>query len=158
MVESVAIARDQREFVMPATSYDVGGYRLHLNCAGTGSPTVVLENGLGETSPVWDRITSAAGRTTRDRQARTVATPKPGRQTLGHWRFSAASGLFQPQLAPSALNLIPVPGADNGREMLMALFIGDQEADGRDPRPTRPSCKRRARSCRAAGRPRLPPA
>jgi pimeloyl-ACP methyl ester carboxylesterase len=65
MVESVAIARDQREFVMPGTSYDVGGYRLHLNCAGTGSPTVVLENGLGETSPVWDRITSAAGRTTR---------------------------------------------------------------------------------------------
>ena len=65
MVESVAIARDQREFAMPGTSYDVGGYRLHLNCAGTGSPTVVLENGLGETSPIWDRITSAAGRTTR---------------------------------------------------------------------------------------------
>jgi pimeloyl-ACP methyl ester carboxylesterase len=65
MVESVAIARDQREFVMPGTSYDIGGYRLHLNCAGTGSPTVVLENGLGETSPVWDRITSAVGRTTR---------------------------------------------------------------------------------------------
>ena len=38
---------------------------MHLNCAGTGSPTVVLENGLGETSPIWDRITSAAGRTTR---------------------------------------------------------------------------------------------
>jgi hypothetical protein len=65
MVESVAIARDQRAFAMPGTSYDVGGYRLHLNCAGTGSPTVVLENGLGETSPVWDRITSAVGRTTR---------------------------------------------------------------------------------------------
>jgi pimeloyl-ACP methyl ester carboxylesterase len=27
---------------------DVGGYRLHLDCVGTGSPTVVLEAGLGE--------------------------------------------------------------------------------------------------------------
>jgi hypothetical protein len=31
--------------------------------------------------------------------------------------------MFQPQLAPSALNLSPVPGPDNGREMLMALYI-----------------------------------
>ena len=31
-----------------------------------------------------------------DRRARIVATPKPGRQTLEHCRFSAASGLFQP--------------------------------------------------------------
>jgi len=55
-------------------------------------------------------------------------------------RFSAASGLFQPQLAPSALNLSLVPGPDNGRDMLMALFIDIRETDDRDPRPTRPSC------------------
>ena len=34
----------------PAPLYDVGGHRLHLNCSGSGSPTVVLENGLGATS------------------------------------------------------------------------------------------------------------
>jgi pimeloyl-ACP methyl ester carboxylesterase len=41
---------------MPGRLIDVGGYRLHLSCIGTGSPTVVLLNGLGETSPLWARI------------------------------------------------------------------------------------------------------
>ena len=65
LVESVVLARDQGTYDMPGTSYDVGGHRLHLNCVGTGSPTVVLESGLSETSPMWTRITSAVGRTTR---------------------------------------------------------------------------------------------
>ena len=65
MYESAALARDQRAYAMPGTSYDVGGYRLHLNCTGSGSPTVVLESGLGETSPWWSWITPAVARTTR---------------------------------------------------------------------------------------------
>jgi pimeloyl-ACP methyl ester carboxylesterase len=64
-VESVALARDQGRYPMPGAAYDVGGHRLHLNCTGTGSPTVVLENGLGETSPVWSGITAQVARTTR---------------------------------------------------------------------------------------------
>ncbi|HEV7655559.1 MAG TPA: alpha/beta hydrolase [Mycobacteriales bacterium] len=50
---------------MPGLSYDVGGHRLHLNCSGSGGPTVVLENGLGETSPLWSRITETVGNDTR---------------------------------------------------------------------------------------------
>jgi pimeloyl-ACP methyl ester carboxylesterase len=50
---------------MPGISYDVGGHRLHLNCTGSGGPTVVLENGLGETSLLWSRITATVGRDTR---------------------------------------------------------------------------------------------
>jgi pimeloyl-ACP methyl ester carboxylesterase len=65
IVESVALVRDEGRYPMPGTSYDVGGHRLHLNCTGTGSPTVVLENGLGETSPLWDGITTEVARTTR---------------------------------------------------------------------------------------------
>jgi pimeloyl-ACP methyl ester carboxylesterase len=63
--ESVALARDQRVHPMPGSSYLVGGHRLHLDCAGSGSPTVVVENGLGETSPSWGRITPAVAGTTR---------------------------------------------------------------------------------------------
>src|SRR5260370_2232246 len=29
---------------------DLGGHRLHVNCTGKGSPTVVVENGLGDFS------------------------------------------------------------------------------------------------------------
>jgi pimeloyl-ACP methyl ester carboxylesterase len=50
---------------MPGRLVDVGGYCLHLNCVGTGGPTVVLLNGLGETSPQWARVTAAVARSTR---------------------------------------------------------------------------------------------
>lgn len=35
---------------------DVGGHRLYLECTGTGSPVVVLQSGLGESSSYWSRI------------------------------------------------------------------------------------------------------
>ena len=50
---------------MPGKLVDVGGYRLHLNCTGTGSPTVVLLNGLGQTSPLWARVQPAVASTNR---------------------------------------------------------------------------------------------
>ena len=50
---------------MPGRLVDVGGYRLHLSCTGTGSPTVVLLNGLGETSPQWARVHPAIAADTR---------------------------------------------------------------------------------------------
>ena len=50
---------------MPGRLVDVGGYRLHLQCTGTGAPTVVLLNGLGETSPQWARVLPAVGGMTR---------------------------------------------------------------------------------------------
>jgi pimeloyl-ACP methyl ester carboxylesterase len=65
IVESVALTRDEGRYPMPGASYEVGGHRLHLNCVGTGSPTVVLENGLNETSPLWSAITAQVSRTTR---------------------------------------------------------------------------------------------
>jgi pimeloyl-ACP methyl ester carboxylesterase len=64
-IESVALARDEGRYPMPGATYDVGGHRLHLSCTGAGSPTVVLENGLGETSPLWSGITAQVARTTR---------------------------------------------------------------------------------------------
>ena len=84
ITESVALARDQATYAMPGTSYDVGGHRLHLNCVGSGSPTVVLESGLGGTSPTWDRITTAVGRSTRvcayDRAGQGWSGDAPGPQ------------------------------------------------------------------------------
>ena len=65
MYETAVRAHDQHAYPAPGTLYDVGGHRLHLNCSGTGSPTVVLENGLGATSLTWTRITAEVSRTTR---------------------------------------------------------------------------------------------
>ncbi len=65
IAESVALARDTTNSAMPGARYEVGGRQLHLNCIGAGSPTVVLENGLGETSPLWTAVTSQVAPTTR---------------------------------------------------------------------------------------------
>jgi pimeloyl-ACP methyl ester carboxylesterase len=65
LVNNVALQRDDITEAMPGALYDVGGHRLHLNCTGTGSPTVVLASGLGGSSPLWARITDGTAATTR---------------------------------------------------------------------------------------------
>ena len=65
---------------------DVGGRRLYLECTGTGSPVVVLQSGLGESSSYWGRIAPALARSTTvcayDRaghgRSDTVAAPQDG--------------------------------------------------------------------------------
>jgi pimeloyl-ACP methyl ester carboxylesterase len=39
----------------PGQKVDVGGYSLYIECAGSGSPTVILEAGLGAPSATLDR-------------------------------------------------------------------------------------------------------
>ena len=51
--EPMAEAADAKAFPPPGQLVDVGGYRLHINCTGTGSPTVVIEAGLGDWSTTW---------------------------------------------------------------------------------------------------------
>jgi pimeloyl-ACP methyl ester carboxylesterase len=63
--QTVQTSLDHSTDVMPGRAYDVGGHRLHLNCTGAGSPTVVLQNGLGETSAHWAWITRAVAPDTR---------------------------------------------------------------------------------------------
>jgi hypothetical protein len=40
----------------PGRLVDIGGYRLHLDCTGTGSPTVILEAGLGDLGISWSEV------------------------------------------------------------------------------------------------------
>ncbi|MCU1590463.1 MAG: alpha/beta hydrolase fold protein [Frankiales bacterium] len=63
--ENIAAQRDASTMTMPGRLYDVGGHRLHLNCTGTGSPTVVLESGLAGNSQLWGRIADGTAATTR---------------------------------------------------------------------------------------------
>jgi pimeloyl-ACP methyl ester carboxylesterase len=50
----VATEIDQRAaFPGPGEMVDVGEHRLHMNCLGQGSPTVVLDAGWGYTSVEW---------------------------------------------------------------------------------------------------------
>ena len=62
--ETVREALDGRN-IAPGQLVDVGGHRLHLRCAGSGTPTVLLESGLGETAAYWGWISPAVATDTR---------------------------------------------------------------------------------------------
>lgn len=65
---------------------DVGGYKLDIRCVGTGTPTVVLEPGLGESATAMARwIAPDVGRATRicvyDRAGHGRSQAAPGNRT-----------------------------------------------------------------------------
>jgi pimeloyl-ACP methyl ester carboxylesterase len=62
--ETIREALDSRN-IAPGQLVDVGGHRLHLRCAGSGTPTVLLESGLGETGAYWGWISPAVAKDTR---------------------------------------------------------------------------------------------
>lgn len=51
------------QYPAPGQMVDVGGYRLHIDCQGTGSPTVVMEAGLGDPSLTWTLVQSQVSTT-----------------------------------------------------------------------------------------------
>ncbi|MCU1345568.1 MAG: hypothetical protein JWL70_1834 [Acidimicrobiia bacterium] len=97
---------DPAPSAMPGGLFDVGGHRLHLNCTGEGSPTVVLEAGLGEVSTMmasW--IAPAIDPTTRvcvyDRAGRgwsgNAPAPQDGEQVATDLhRLLHNAGVFGP--------------------------------------------------------------
>jgi pimeloyl-ACP methyl ester carboxylesterase len=66
--QAIATSRDHRDFPPPGELVDVGGYMLHIQCAGdvhAGMATVILEAGTGLSSPAWTLIQSPLAETTR---------------------------------------------------------------------------------------------
>jgi len=51
--------------IPPGRLIDIGGRRLHLNCSGNGSPTIVAENGLGAFSSDWALVQPEVSKFTR---------------------------------------------------------------------------------------------
>jgi pimeloyl-ACP methyl ester carboxylesterase len=49
----------------PGMRVDVGGYKLHIHCLGSGQPAVLLDAGLGGSSWDWDRVQTGLATTTR---------------------------------------------------------------------------------------------
>jgi pimeloyl-ACP methyl ester carboxylesterase len=80
--ETVIEATDDGRSAFGGELVDVGGHRLFISCTGTGSPTVVLESGLGQGSAYWARIAPTVATTTRvcayDRAGRGSSEPATG--------------------------------------------------------------------------------
>ncbi|HET9648293.1 MAG TPA: alpha/beta fold hydrolase [Microlunatus sp.] len=63
--ETVRESLDAKAYPMPGQLIDVGGHRLHLQCTGSGSPTVVLQPGGGASSSDVAWIAASVARHTR---------------------------------------------------------------------------------------------
>jgi pimeloyl-ACP methyl ester carboxylesterase len=62
---AIARASLKARYQPPGQMVDVGGYQLHISCAGEGSPTVVLDAGNGESSLDWSLVQPDVAKSTR---------------------------------------------------------------------------------------------
>ena len=63
--ENISEARDRRFNPEDGRRYDVGGFKMHIDCTGEGSPTVILESGLGDTYVSWRKVQPQIAKFTR---------------------------------------------------------------------------------------------
>jgi pimeloyl-ACP methyl ester carboxylesterase len=80
-----ASRRDMATVPPPGRLVDVGGHRLHLWCTGTGTPPVILENGLGGSTADWGYVQPGVGAFTQvcsyDRAGMGYSDPGPTPRT-----------------------------------------------------------------------------
>lgn len=60
-----ANSRDAHRFPAPGRLVNVGGHTVHVDCVGSGSPTVILESALGGPSLLWQPAMSQIKEFTR---------------------------------------------------------------------------------------------
>jgi pimeloyl-ACP methyl ester carboxylesterase len=81
----------------PGKLVDLGGHRLHVNCTGKGSPTVVVENGLGDFSFDWVLVQSRVSAFTRictyDRGGYAWSDPGPKPRTFAQLNLELRDAL-----------------------------------------------------------------
>jgi pimeloyl-ACP methyl ester carboxylesterase len=81
----IASYRDLASTPPPGRLVDVGGYRLHLWCIGSGEPAVLLDSGIGGTAFDWPFVQPEVGKFTRvctyDRAGMGYSDPGPKPRT-----------------------------------------------------------------------------
>ncbi len=85
--ETISSYYDSERYPQVGRSVDLGGFTLNLHCAGTGSPTVILESGVGLPALSWGLVQPEIARFTRvcsyDRAGYGWSDPRPGPRTAG---------------------------------------------------------------------------
>src|SRR5579859_8285070 len=65
LYENISEARDRRFNPMPGKLINVDGRKMHINCTGEGSPTVILDSGLGDSYISWHKVQPEIAKFTR---------------------------------------------------------------------------------------------
>lgn len=65
LYENISEARDRRFNHFEGARFDVDGRKMHIYCAGSGDPTVVLDSGLGDSYLSWSKVQPEIAKFTR---------------------------------------------------------------------------------------------
>jgi pimeloyl-ACP methyl ester carboxylesterase len=88
----------------PGALIDIGGQRLHVNCTGKGSPTVVLESGTGDVSVIWSLVQPSVSSFTRvcsyDRGGYAWSEPGTRPRTFAQLALELHTALTRMQITP----------------------------------------------------------
>ena len=159
--EYFANRRDQARFPQVGTFVDAGGFRLNLNCTGEthdasggdrGTPTVILESGLGVPGIGWSLVQPEVAKLTRvcsyDRAGYGWSDPGPSPRTADEITRELHTALQNAHVAPPYLlvghsfggMLVRVYTARYPTEVAGVVLVdaSHEEQDGRLP----PSMKR----------------
>ena len=96
--------RTRMRFPPPGAMVDVGGFRLHMNCSGIGSPAVILDAALGGSSISWTLVQPELSKSTRvcsyDRAGFGWSDPGPVPRTAGRIATELRTLLEKAAVAP----------------------------------------------------------
>lgn len=111
-----------------AGTFDVGGRRMYLQCAGAGSPTVVLIGGLRAGADYWDQPGQAQPTVFQQlaKHSRVCSYDRPG-TVWGESQFSRSDAVPQPSSEDSAavdLHALLVEAGESGPYVLAAHSYG----------------------------------
>lgn len=88
----------------PGKLIDVGGHRLHINCTGTGNPTIILEAGAGDFSFDWSlvqpKVAKFARMCTYDRAGYAWSEAGPTPRTMRQIVYELHTGLVKAGVKP----------------------------------------------------------
>jgi pimeloyl-ACP methyl ester carboxylesterase len=65
MAGAIAKSNLAKKYPAPGQLVDVGGYKMHINCTGQGSPTVILGAGTADFSTTWAYVQPEVAKITR---------------------------------------------------------------------------------------------
>ncbi len=113
--EAVISQSDDERYPLPGRLVTVAGNGLHLNCTGTGAPTVVLEAGLGEPSLTWADVQPSL-----DDGVRVCSYDRAG---LG-WSRGGDDGAWTAEQAAADLAGLLSAAGERGPYVLVAHSVG----------------------------------
>jgi pimeloyl-ACP methyl ester carboxylesterase len=65
LYQNISETRERRFHPMPGQLVDVDAYKMHIYCTGQGSPTVILDAGMGDSFISWHKVQPQIAKLTR---------------------------------------------------------------------------------------------